>query len=383
MTTAVRTGGQPAEVRRLATRFDWPLLLAAILLIGVGLLSLFSIGVGQNNMFWFRRQVLNAFVGLLPFLVLYFVHPKVWLKLAPVLYGINLTLLASVLLIGKSAKGAARWVEIGPLQFQPSEMAKILLILTLAAFYFNRLDAMRSPGTFLLGILHILPPLLLIFTQPHLGATMVVLAIWLSVTMIAGVSMRLIGTTVAAGVAAAFVIVWSVVALPGVAGVVLDDYQQNRIRGLFQRDEKGMDWQTDRAEIAFGVGGVSGTGFLRGEQKSGFIPEQHNDFIFTLVGEEGGLIGSTLVLLLYAFLFYRIWLIMLFATDPYYRMVVAGIFALLGFHTFVNIAMVLKLLPVVGLWLPFLSYGGTAMWLCMGCIGLLLNIRRREKPLLF
>jgi rod shape determining protein RodA len=151
-----------------------------------------------------------------------------------------------------------------------------------------------------------------------------------------------------------------------------------------RNDRQGKNWQTDRAEIAFGVGGVSGAGFGNGQQKAGhFIPEQHNDFIFTVVGEEGGLIGCTLVLAAFGFFFFRVFLIMHLATDPFYRMIAAGIFAILGFHTFVNIAMVLQIVPVVGLWLPFLSYGGTALWLCMACVGLLLNIRRREKPLLF
>jgi rod shape determining protein RodA len=132
------------------------------------------------------------------------------------------------------------------------------------------------------------------------------------------------------------------------------------------------------------VGGLAGTGFLKGEQKEGrFIPEQHNDFIFTVVGEEGGLIGATIVLAAFGFFFWRVWLILIRAPDPFYKMVAGGIFAALFFHTFVNLAMLLKLLPVVGLWLPFMSYGGTALWLCLSCVGLLIGIRRRERPGMF
>ncbi len=153
---------------------------------------------------------------------------------------------------------------------------------------------------------------------------------------------------------------------------------------MFSNDSKKGNYQTDRAEIAFGVGGVSGTGYLKGEQKMGhFIPEQNDDFIFTVIGEEGGLIGCTLVLAAYGFFFYRLWLVMFFASDPYYKMIVGGLFASLGFHMFVNIAMVLHIVPVVGLWLPFLSYGGSAMWMCMSAVALALNIRARERPILF
>ena len=113
------------------------------------------------------------------------------------------------------------------------------------------------------------------------------------------------------------------------------------------------------------------------------IPEQQTDFVFTIVGEEGGLVGSTIVLAVFGFFFYRIWLIYLHATEGYYKMLAAGILGMLAFHTIVNLAMVLQLMPVVGLWLPFMSYGGTAMWLCLSCVGLLLNVRSREKPVLF
>jgi rod shape determining protein RodA len=165
----------------------------------------------------------------------------------------------------------------------------------------------------------------------------------------------------------------------------LRDYQRDRIeRTQGVRDVRGSDYQTWRAEIAFGVGGVTGEGFLRGEQKRGrFIPEQHNDFILTVLGEEGGLVGTSILVCCFAVFFYRIFLIMFQATEFFYRLVATGIFAVLAFHTVVNTFMVVQLLPVVGLWLPFMSHGGTALWLCLACLGLLLNIRSRERPILF
>jgi rod shape determining protein RodA len=223
-------------------------------------------------------------------------------------------------------------------------------------------------------------PLALILMRPHLGAAMVILVSWFAISLVAGVPVKFLG-----GVAAAFLaLVVLVVAVPSVSGAVLRDYQLGRVKGLFIQDDKGKGWQTDRAAIAFASGGVMGTGYLQGKQKAGhFIPEQHNDFIFTVIGEEGGLIGATLVLAAFGFFFFRVWMVMFLASDVYYRMLAAGVFAALFFHMFVNVAMVLKLLPVVGLWLPFLSSGGTALWLCMACVGLLLSIRRREAPVLF
>ena len=176
-------------------------------------------------------------------------------------------------------------------------------------------------------------------------------------------------------------------AVPPVRKLILKPYQEKRVIGMIngvkgKNDVKGDNYQTEMAAYAFGSGGLAGTGYLKGEQKHK-VPEQHTDFIFSLVGEEFGLLGSLTVLGLFALLFYRLWLGMVNASDFYFQMILAGILTVLAFHTFVNIGMVLQILPVVGLWCPFMSYGGTAMWLCMSLIGLALNVRMRERAVLF
>jgi rod shape determining protein RodA len=371
--------GRAVEGRR-GPRIDVWLILATVILLTVGFMSLYSEGITRDGGTNFRKQILNGIIGLVPFGIFASVNPRFWQRAATPIYVVNLGMLMAVLAMGKAAKGAARWIDIGPIQFQPSELAKLLVVLTLATFYAARQDRIQHISTFLLGLAHAVVPAFLIFRQPHLGAFTVVMVAWFAISLVAHVPVKyLLG--IVGGVA---VLVSGVLAVPSLRAKVLDDYQQKRIEGMKRNDRQGKNWQTDRAEIAFGVGGVSGAGFGNGQQKAGhFIPEQHNDFIFTVVGEEGGLIGCTLVLAAFGFFFFRVFLIMHLATDPFYRMIAAGIFAVLGFHTFVNIAMVLQIVPVVGLWLPFLSYGGTALWLCMACVGLLLNIRRREKPLLF
>ncbi|MGV3617580.1 MAG: FtsW/RodA/SpoVE family cell cycle protein [Fimbriimonas sp.] len=367
---------------RRVPRVDFWLVLAALVLMTVGFMSLYSEGVTRDHGANFRKQILNGVIGLVPFGIFATINPRFWQRAATPIYIVNLLMLVTVLVMGKAAKGAARWIDIGPLQFQPSELAKLLIVLTLATFYASRQDRIQHVSTFLLGLAHAVVPAFLIFRQPHLGAFTVIMVAWFAISLVAHIPVKYLMGVVGAVV----ILVGGVLAVPSLRAKVLDPYQEGRIQGMSNKggDRQGKNWQTDRAAIALAVGGVSGTGYGNGQQKAGhFIPEQHNDFIFTVIGEEGGLIGCTLVLTAFGFFFFRIFLIMHLATDLYYRMVAAGIFAVLGFHTFVNIAMVLQLVPVVGLWLPFLSYGGTALWLCMACVGLLINIRRREKPLLF
>lgn len=375
MSAVTRPAPYGGEAKGTDGRFDFGLLFAALILLVFGLMSLYSISSGRG-MDVFRRQVANAAIGLVPFAIFYFVNPSFWRRLAPVLYGTSVALLALVLVVGAEKFGATRWIDVGPLQFQPSEAAKLLMVLTLSTFFAHRADQIRSFSTFALSLVHVAIPLLLVFKQPHLGGALVLTAIWLSVAIAAGVPLKFIA------LAAACVPLVLAVAFftPG----VLTPEQKDRVYGLLHGDQKDSAYQATRASIAFGVGGVAGTGFLHGEQKrAGFIPEQHNDFIFTVIGEEGGLVGGTLVLLAFGFFFFRVWLVMFQTSDPFARMVAAGVLGMLGFHAIVNMGMVLQVLPVVGLWLPFLSYGGTALWLCMASVGLLLSIRRREAPLLF
>jgi rod shape determining protein RodA len=360
---------------RSERRFDWWLVVASVLLLGIGLASLYSIDHAWNSPF-FGRQLLRIGVGLIPFMLLLWIDPHIWRRLAVPIYLLNLFLLYAVLVFGRTGGGAQRWIEIGPLDFQPSELAKLFTVLFLSAFLIARHDRIQKLSTFVLSFVLLLPSIILLLRQPHLGAILVLIVAWLAISLIAGVRVRLLVGTVLA-VVAALVLALQV---PG----LLKDYHVERVRGLLNPDEQGNAYQVSRAMMAFGSGGTTGVGFLRGEQKAGkFIPEQQTDFIFTVIGEEGGLVGCTIVLGIFAFFFYRIWLVMFRAQDLYYRMLAAGIFAILGFHAIVNMGMNLGLLPVVGLWLPFVSYGGSAMWLCMGALGLLLGIKRREKPVLF
>ncbi len=373
-----RTGTFPTDARSIK-KLDFGLLISSMVLLGMGLMALYSQGFQRSDT-QFTKQLSFAVLGLVPFALFAFVHPRFWLRAMPFVYGLNILLLLAVLRMGHKLLGAVRWIQIGPMQFQPSEMAKLLLILTLSAFFAVRQDRIEKLSTFALSFIHLVVPMALVFLQPHLGAAVVMLVIWLCICIAANAPLKFI-----LGALGTFALVAVLIlSIPALRSKVFRGYQQGRMTAIHGNDIKAANYQTFRAEIAFGVGGVNGTGFLKGlQKKSGVIPEQDNDFIFSVIGEEGGLVGCALVLAAFAVFFFRIWLIMFQATEPYYRMIAAGILGLLAFHMVVNIAMVLGLIPVVGLWLPFFSAGGTALMLCIACVGLLLNVRSKERPVLF
>lgn len=366
---AIRSQDRARTLRKI----DWWLVASFLILLGMGLATLYSVGQAARYEGVFSRQIVRVGIGIVPFLVFLMIPPQAWRRSAMLLYGLNLLLLAAVLLVGNRGGGAQRWVQLGPVEFQPSEMSKLFLALTLASFFAARKEKIGRFSTFALSFLHVLVPAALVFAQPHLGATVVLIVIWLSTSIVAGVPARFVLAPVVM-VAVVFVASFFV---PG----VLQPYQQDRMKSLVGR---GDTYQASRAQLAFGAGGIFGRGYLKGEQKEGgHIPAQNTDFIFTVVGEEGGFVGASLVLFAFGFFFYRCWLVMYRTADSFAKFAAAGVLGALAFHTVVNLFMNVQMLPVVGLWLPFFSYGGTAMWLCLASVGLLLSVRRHERPLLF
>ncbi|MCH8979359.1 MAG: rod shape-determining protein RodA [Armatimonadetes bacterium] len=342
---------------------DVYLLLAAGLLMFIGLASLYSIDYSRGTM-WFPKQALLGVVGIVPFFVLWLAPAQLWQRAAVGLYALSVALLGAVLVLGPSIGGAQRWLVLGPLQFQPSEFAKIALAFALATLFVSRKDKIKRPSTFLLSIGVAALPALLVFRQPHLGGALALVAIWLAVTVVAGVPWRFVGIALLAGVLLGTA-AWMT---PG----ILTEEQKSRVVGFLDPEahETGTMYQQNSSKTAFGAGGAFGTGYLEGDMKeAGSVPEQQTDFVFSVIGEEGGLFGTTLVLATFMFFFYRCWLAGFRASNPFQQYAGAGILAVLAFHFAANIGMNLMVLPAVGLWLPFLSYGGTALWLCMASVG--------------
>ncbi len=370
------------ESRNEKVGIDWWLVLAAALLTTIGLAAIFSSGYG-DSLKEFKKQIMYIAMGCVPMAIFGFCHPRLWAKGATVIYLFNLFLLVLVLAMGHHKNGAERWIGVAGFEFQPSELSKIFIVLTLASFYAARQDRIKEFSTFALGALHVFVPVLLILKQPHLGASLLILTVWVAMSLVAGVSPKymflVIGT---------FLVLSTLVfKFPSVRSHIIKQYQWERIMGLLgietgNKKISDMKYQTDVASYAFANGGIAGTGYLKGEIKRK-VPFVSTDFIWSLVGEEFGLLGCLCILGIFALLFYRIWLGMLNAADLYYQLIMGGILTVLGFHTIVNAGMVLGFFPVVGLWAPFLSYGGSAIWLCMSLVALALNIRSKERAVLF
>lgn len=351
------------------TGHDWGLIFSALALIAVGIFSNFSIDVDRGTNFATRQLVFSA-IGV----IVFFICNKVKLEfvkiIAPALYVLNVLLLVATIFVGKSRGITSRWIEIGPMQFQPSEVTKLILAVTLAAYFAKREERMNELSTYLGALLHAAPILCLVLLQPHLGATLALLFLTLIACTYAGVPGKFFPATLVA-IAAIGGAAWFT---PG----LMPDYMRARVDQKVQelvygeRDPRGAGYQQHQAMLAIGSGGTTGTGFFRGEQKAtGVIPEQQTDFIFSVVGEEGGFFGSVLVIGLFSVFFYFVWRRAFLAQSMMGKVVAGSLFAVLAFHAIVNLAMLLSFGPVVGLWLPFMSHGGTALWMCMGAVGLL------------
>lgn len=353
-----------------------PILLGcAVILICFGLAALNSIGPLAKDPGAFKKQLLLLAMGVVPFLVFWLTPANIWQKASKWLYGVNVVLLALVLKGGTVRGGAERWLDIGPIQFQPSELTKILIVLTLSTLFAKHKDEERDGFTTLItSMVHVAVPALLIAAQPHLGATLSVLLAWLIICVINKISWK------------HMLIALVLVAVAGGTSIAVNDYQRGRVEALFakEKDEKGDHFQQDRSMISIGSGGPTGKGYLKGDFKGQrYVPEQHNDFIFSLIGQEFGFVGSAFLMLVYVGFFLRGWFLALRMEDTFSRSVMFGLLTILGFHWIVNISMNLGIGPVVGLWLPFISYGGTSMWLCLACLGIMLNLSANTQESMF
>lgn len=372
---AVQTPAVGSWVERLRLRYvDVPLLVSTLILIGVGLAALYS-ATYQWSPETFRRQLVWLALGVAPAIGLASIKPSVWQRYSKLLYGLNLAMLLGVLLFGAERKGAQRWIELpGGFQLQPSELAKILLILTLAAWLARQGEAIRTPKGFLLSAVHMAVPALLVFKQPDLGTSIVFGVLWFAMVFLAGARTRWLWLTVVAGVLG-FWGLWHF--------GVLKDYQKARLVSFVnpEADPQQSGYHILQARIAVGSGQLTGKGYLHGTQKNlRYIPEQHTDFIFVVVAEELGFVGAVGLLALYGAFLYTIWRLMTRTRNEYHRLVAGGILTLFTFHLLTNVGMTIGLFPVVGIPLPFVSYGGTMLWAALAAVGLLQAISLNETP---
>ena len=359
--------------RRLVTHFDWIFLLLVALVAGAGIVNLYSAtanwaGAGTpvylKQLFWFGLGLL-IMIGICLFdyrHLEYLGYPA---------YGVVMLLLIAVLALGRTSMGATRWLSVGGISLQPSEVMKIVIILVLAKYFSEKatplgfsLKELAAPGALLLI------PALLVIKQPDLGTAMLLLAIGGSMTLFAGVRRSAMIWLGLCGVLAA---------LGG--WFLLHDYQRQRIYTFIspERDPLGAGYHIIQSKIAVGSGGFFGRGFGKGTQAQlSFLPERHTDFAFSVFAEEWGFTGCLLLLALYLLIVLWGLYIARQANDRFGMFLALGVSAMLFWHIVVNLGMVIGLLPVVGVPLPLFSYGGTSMITTMTGVGLLLNVCMRR-----
>lgn len=404
---------------RLARTADYPLLVSMLILIGMGTLLILSASGSRAesvDFTFFNRQLLAAMVGVFGFLGMAYLDYHRLGETAPALYLLTLLLLLGVLFTGYSAYGAQRWFNFGPVSIQPSELAKLLVGISLARFLFQNpvttLSKMMWPVV-LVGI-----PFLLIYRQPDLGTALVLVALLLGMLIWNGFPLPLFAFILSPAISVflsrnlylwipylivlfilisrsrmafwdKFIILFANLVIGLGAPYLwggLKEYQQQRLLTFLNpgQDPLGAGYHRLQSMIAIGSGGWLGKGIFHGTQTQlKFIPLQTSDFIFSVVGEELGLLGAALAILLFAIIIYRGIKIAVEAADPFGSYLAGGIVTVMIFHLLINLGMTMGLLPVVGIPLPFMSYGGTSLVTNMMAVGILESISMRRRKLFF
>ena len=359
--------------RRLLAHFDWPLLACLLLVIGAGLMTVLSATYTSGHLVsgLVTRQAMWAGIGLIGVLAALSFDYR-WLeRYAYFLYGGALLLLAVTAVLGSAGGGARRWIGVGPFSIQPSEFAKLALVVALARYLHRAVgDRTLRLRSLLVPILLLAPPALLILKQPDLGTVIVLGLTVAAVLLVAGLRLR-------------FVFIVAAVLVPAVPFLWkhLKPYQQRRVVTFINPDADplGAGYHIIQSKIAIGSGMLQGKGYLHGTQdRLNFLPEQHTDFIFAVFAEEWGFMGACVLIALYGALLLRCYLAATRARDPFGVLLAFGLTAAIFCQVVVNIGMATGSLPVVGITLPFLSYGGSSLLASMLAVGVLVNISMRR-----
>lgn len=361
---------EPSRTLAFRLHLDMPLVLGLLTLSVIGLMVLYS--AGGQNMDLVTRHGIRLLVGFGVMFVLAQVAPTHYRYWTPWLYGIGLVLLALVLGVGLVGKGAQRWLDLGAFRFQPSELVKVTVPMMVAWYLAER---PLPPNLQRIGVVLVLVllPTFMIARQPDLGTALLVASSGLFVLFLAGVSWRLIGLAVGL-ITAGLPVLWH----------FMHDYQRQRVLTFLdpEKDPLGAGYHTIQSKIAIGSGGFYGKGWLNGTQSQlDFLPERSTDFVFAVLSEEFGLLGVAVLLVAYTFVVLRGLYLAVNAQETFGRLLGGGIVLTFFVYVFVNIGMVSGLLPVVGLPLPLISYGGTSMVTVMAAFGLLMSMHTHRRLL--
>jgi rod shape determining protein RodA len=359
--------------RRIFQNFDWTLMGLVLSICVIGILNIYSAGYAASERLFpfYLKQIQWIALGLIIMMIIFFIDYRLIIKGAYVIYGISVALLALVYIYGYTMRGSQRWLALGGFIFQPSELMKLTIIIVLARYF----DDHKSNEPYKLKelfvpFLIVIAPFLLILKQPDLGTALILMILFASIIFFVGINWKSFLIALAGGL----------VFIP-IGWFFLKDYQKERLITFFnpENDPLGAGYHIIQSMIAVGSGGFFGKGFLNGSQTQlKFLPEQQTDFVFSVFAEEWGFIGGMVLIIMFISLILWGLKIALHARDLLGTIIAFGITALISWEIFINIGMVLGMLPVVGIPLPFLSYGGSAMVSLMAAMGLLMNINVRK-----
>jgi len=360
-----RFTGHDMRIGEKLREFNWGFLLLLAAIASVGFAMLYSVADGFYP--WALRQMVRFAIGCGIMIMVAMVDLRFWMRVSYPVYGVALLLVLAVDLVGFKGMGAQRWLDLGFIQLQPSELMKIALLLALARYFHGlTLEEASKPGKLLIPAIMVAAPVALVMVQPDLGTAILLVIGAITIFFGAGLKWRYF---IVAGL--------TVLAAIPIAWERMYDYQKKRVLTFLdpERDPLGAGYHILQSKIALGSGGLFGKGFMAGTQSHlNFLPEKHTDFIFTMLGEEVGLAGGLTLLTLYALVIAFALNVALSARNQFGRLLALGIGVSFFFYVLINSAMVMGLLPVVGVPLPLMSYGGTAMLALMFAFGLLMNV---------
>ena len=367
------------DLKRILKNLDWWLIAAVLILMGCGLglidSATHSFAVSTGKAWHVQRQSMFMLFGLAIVTVSLAFDYRVLKNYATKLYIINIILLLAVMFVGQSQLGAQRWIQIGSMSFQPSEFAKVFLIICLATFMDKRIEWLEEFKDYLPVFAYILVPFILVIRQPDLGTSLTFIAILIGMIFVSGFKYKWF-----------FRMGLAFMALLPAFWMILKDYQKNRIRVFLnpELDPFGSGYHVIQSKIAIGSGGFLGKGWLAGTQSQlNFLPENHTDFIFAVAGEEFGFIGTVFIISMYMIIIWRGIAIALDADDTFGMLLATGVTSMFMFHVMVNIGMTAGIMPVTGVPLPFLSYGVSSLTTNLMLVAILLNIRLRSRTFNF
>ncbi len=356
--------------RRLLISFDWLWFLAVLLLTAAGVAAIWSTTEGTSLNSYFGRQVTYVCLALLVFSVLLYFDYHIYSDFITFIYLAGLTVLGLVLVFGHTSHGNKSWINVAGFGVQPSELMKVVVILALSKYYSEADREQLDLHELFVGGLIVLAPMLLVVLQGDLGTAVTFLPIYLGLSFLAGIKRKHVIALVLAGVIAA-----------PLGWLMLKDYQRGRIQTVLNpsNDPRHLGYQTIQSKIAIGSGRFLGKGFKQGSQgQLGFLPARHTDFVFAVLAEELGFVGSMALLLLFLFVSLRLLWAAREAKDKVGTMIIVGVLSLFLFHFFINTGMVLGLLPIAGIPLPFVSAGGSALISSFAAMSLCMNINMRR-----